>query len=220
MLADARSPALLASAPLALVRAGTRAAHVLGTRLLLALPLRHRITTLWPCSFPRQCGFFLSLFCLPFDCLHGPMLWPQIGGHHLLDGTIHRWHRCLRSRCRHFPLLSPRVQVGASTCEENLCRVAAHRSLCHLRGSRFCCKENLSRVAVHRRLPFRRHALHYLWLAVARACSSAPRGSAARRPAGTQDGVLCCGCETGLNSEVEVTLGDSPFPSSLVSRCY
>ena len=34
--------------------------------------------------------------------------------------------------------------------------------------------------------PCRRHALRYLWQALARACSGAPRGSAARRPAGTQ----------------------------------
>jgi len=57
---------------------------------------------------------------------------------------------------------------------------AIHRPRTTL-GGEIALRANVIGVA-----PFRRHALRYLWQALARACSGAPRGSAARRPAGTQ----------------------------------
>ena len=46
----------------------TTAAHVLGTRLLFALTFHRRITTLWPCSFPRR--YSPLALCTLLEYLH------------------------------------------------------------------------------------------------------------------------------------------------------
>ena len=47
----------------------TKAAHVLGPRLLLALSLHRCTATVWPCSFPRRYGP-LALCTLPLEHFH------------------------------------------------------------------------------------------------------------------------------------------------------
>ena len=47
----------------------TTPAHVLGTRLLLALSLHRCVTAVWPCSFPSRYGI-LALCTLPLEYVH------------------------------------------------------------------------------------------------------------------------------------------------------
>ena len=47
----------------------TTPAHVLGTRLLLALSLHRCVTAVWPCSFPCRYGIF-ALCTLPLEYVH------------------------------------------------------------------------------------------------------------------------------------------------------